>query len=47
MGTICAPNNANISWEKLKRNTFIHTYIYYQTFTANLSMIYSFFGMEM
>ena len=47
IGTTCAPDYANIFMGKFeKKNTFIHTLIYFQTFTANLSIIYSFFRME-
>ena len=34
------------SWGNLKKRTFIHIDIDFSSFTADLSMIYSFFGME-
>ena len=47
MRTIYAPNYPNIFTANFeKKHSFIHTYIHFQPFTANLLMIYSFCGME-
>ena len=46
MGTVWAPNYANILWENLKDISYIHVFKHFQTFIVDLLMISFYSGMD-